>query len=78
MLATDLSNAEIVLGKLGVRLIPVLGLIACIVARSLALTGLLGGIDPAGADRLVPGGDRLRLRRLLAGDDAVGLRAEDP
>ena len=39
MLATDLSNAEIVLGKLGVRLIPVLGLIACVlpvVALSLA------------------------------------------
>ena len=32
MLATDLSNAEIVLGKLGVRLIPVLGLIACVAA----------------------------------------------
>ena len=31
MLATDLSNAEIVLGKLGVRLIPVLGLVACVV-----------------------------------------------
>ena len=31
MLATDLSNAEIVLGKLGVRLIPVLSLIACVV-----------------------------------------------
>ena len=30
MLATDLSNAEIVLGKLGVRLIPVLGLVACV------------------------------------------------
>ena len=45
MLATDLSNAEIVLGKLGVRLIPVLGLIVCLVPLS-ALTGLLGGIDP--------------------------------
>ena len=45
MLATDLSNAEIVLGKLGVRLIPVLGLIACMVPV-LALAGLLGGIDP--------------------------------
>src|SRR5215470_3123493 len=45
MLATDLSNAEIVLGKLGVRLIPVLGLIACILPLS-ALTSLLGGIDP--------------------------------
>ncbi len=45
MLATDLSNAEIVLGKLGVRLIPVFGLIACMVPV-LALSGLLGGIDP--------------------------------
>ena len=45
MLATDLSNAEIVLGKLGVRLIPVLGLIACILPL-FALTSLLGGIDP--------------------------------
>ncbi len=45
MLATDLSNAEIVLGKLGVRLIPVLGLVVCLVPLS-ALTGLLGGIDP--------------------------------
>ena len=32
----------------------------------------------AGPVRLVPDGDRLRLRRLLAGDDALGLRAEDP
>ena len=45
MLATDLSNAEIVLGKLGVRLIPVLALIACLLPLS-ALTSLLGGIDP--------------------------------
>jgi ABC-type transport system involved in multi-copper enzyme maturation permease subunit len=45
MLATDLSNTEIVLGKLGVRLIPVLGLIACTLPV-LALAGLLGGIEP--------------------------------
>jgi ABC-type transport system involved in multi-copper enzyme maturation permease subunit len=45
MLATDLSNAEIVLGKLGVRLIPVLGLIVCVLPV-VALSGLLGGIDP--------------------------------
>ena len=45
MLATDLSNAEIVLGKLGVRLIPVLGLIACLLPLT-ALASLLGGIDP--------------------------------
>ena len=45
MLATDLSNSEIVIGKLAVRLIPVLGLIACVLPLS-ALTSLLGGIDP--------------------------------
>jgi ABC-type transport system involved in multi-copper enzyme maturation permease subunit len=45
MLVTDLSNAEIVLGKLGVRLIPVLGLIACTLPV-LALASLLGGIEP--------------------------------
>ena len=45
MLATDLSNAEIVLGKIGVRLVPVIGLIACVLPVA-ALGGLLGGIDP--------------------------------
>jgi ABC-type transport system involved in multi-copper enzyme maturation permease subunit len=45
ILATDLSNAEIVLGKLGVRLAPVLGLIACVLPIT-ALSSLLGGIDP--------------------------------
>jgi ABC-type transport system involved in multi-copper enzyme maturation permease subunit len=46
ILATDLSNAEIVLGKLGARLVPVLGLIACILPVA-ALAGLFGGIDPS-------------------------------
>jgi len=45
LLATELSNAEIVLGKLGVRLVPVMGLIACVLPI-MALSGLLGGIDP--------------------------------
>ena len=45
LLATDLSNAEIVLGKLGVRLVPVLGLVACVLPI-VAISGLLGGIDP--------------------------------
>ncbi len=45
MLGTDLSNAEIVLGKLAVRLVPVLSLIACLLPIT-ALTSLLGGIDP--------------------------------
>ena len=45
MLATDLSNGEIVLGKLGVRLLPVLGLVACVLPI-MAIAELLGGIDP--------------------------------
>ena len=45
MLATDLSDPEIVLGKLAARLLPVLGLVACS-WPVLALSSLLGGIDP--------------------------------
>jgi ABC-2 type transporter len=47
MLVTDLSSAEIVLGKLGVRLVPVLGLVACVLPL-MAISALLGGIDPSG------------------------------
>jgi ABC-type transport system involved in multi-copper enzyme maturation permease subunit len=46
VLVTDLSDAEIVLGKLAARLVPVLGLVACSLPV-LALGLLLGGIDPA-------------------------------
>ena len=46
LFATDLTDAEIVLGKLAARLVPVLGLIAC-AAPVLALTTLFGGVDPA-------------------------------
>jgi ABC-type transport system involved in multi-copper enzyme maturation permease subunit len=46
LFATDLTDAEIVLGKLAARLVPVLGLIACS-APVLALATLLGGVDPA-------------------------------
>src|SRR5262249_29050717 len=46
LFATDLTDAEIVLGKLAARLVPVLGLIAC-AAPVQALTTLFGGIDPA-------------------------------
>jgi ABC-type transport system involved in multi-copper enzyme maturation permease subunit len=42
---TDLSDAEIVLGKLGSRLAPILGLLACGLPVT-ALAALLGGIDP--------------------------------
>jgi ABC-type transport system involved in multi-copper enzyme maturation permease subunit len=42
---TDLSNNEIVLGKLLARLAPILGMILCCLPV-LLLAGLLGGIDP--------------------------------
>ncbi len=45
MLMTDLSDSEIVLGKLGARLTPVLGLVACS-WPVMAISSLLGGIDP--------------------------------
>jgi ABC-type transport system involved in multi-copper enzyme maturation permease subunit len=43
--ATDLSDTEIVLGKLGSRLAPILGVLFCGLPVS-ALAALLGGIDP--------------------------------
>lgn len=46
MLVTDLTDAEIVLGKLAARLAPVVGALAATVPL-LALTTLLGGVDPA-------------------------------
>lgn len=45
LLATDLSDVEIVLGKLAARLVPVFGLVACALPV-MALGTLLGGIDP--------------------------------
>jgi ABC-type transport system involved in multi-copper enzyme maturation permease subunit len=45
MLMTDLSDPEIVLGKLAARLLPVLGLVAC-TWPVMAICSLLGGIDP--------------------------------
>jgi ABC-type transport system involved in multi-copper enzyme maturation permease subunit len=48
LLATDLSDAEIVLGKLAARLIPVLGLVLASVPVLFAAI-LLGGIDPEAA-----------------------------
>jgi ABC-type transport system involved in multi-copper enzyme maturation permease subunit len=44
MLMTDLSDVEIVLGKLGARLVPIIGMIACGVPVA-ALSALLGGIE---------------------------------
>jgi ABC-type transport system involved in multi-copper enzyme maturation permease subunit len=45
LFATDLSDAEIVLGKLAARLVPVLGLILC-ATPVLSIATLFGGIDP--------------------------------
>src|SRR5262249_20878917 len=45
VLITDLSDPEIVLGKLAARLLPVLGLVGCS-WPVLAISALLGGIDP--------------------------------
>jgi ABC-type transport system involved in multi-copper enzyme maturation permease subunit len=45
LLVTDLSDSEIVLGKLAVRLIPVAGFVGCVLPV-MALGTLLGGIDP--------------------------------
>jgi ABC-type transport system involved in multi-copper enzyme maturation permease subunit len=45
LFATDLTDSEIVLGKLSARLVPVLGLIAC-AAPVMALATPLGGVDP--------------------------------
>jgi ABC-type transport system involved in multi-copper enzyme maturation permease subunit len=45
LLVTDLSDGEIVLGKLAARLVPVLGLVGCTLPV-LSLLTLLGGVDP--------------------------------
>ncbi len=45
LMVTDLSDGEIVLGKLAARLVPVLGLVGCALPVMAILT-LLGGVDP--------------------------------
>ncbi|MGE3821389.1 MAG: ABC transporter permease subunit [Isosphaeraceae bacterium] len=45
LLVTDLSDSEIVLGKLASRLVPILGLVACALPVT-SLLSLLGGVDP--------------------------------
>jgi hypothetical protein len=45
VMVTDLSNAEIVLGKLAARLVTLIGIIVCALPV-LALATLLGGVDP--------------------------------
>ena len=46
LLITDLSDAEIVLGKLAARLVPVVGLIACALPVT-ALGRWSGGLTPS-------------------------------
>jgi ABC-type transport system involved in multi-copper enzyme maturation permease subunit len=46
ILVTDLTDSEIILGKLAARLLPVMGLVACS-WPAVALGSFLGGIDPA-------------------------------
>jgi ABC-type transport system involved in multi-copper enzyme maturation permease subunit len=45
ILATELSNSEVVLGKLAVRLVPVIGIVASLLP-AMVLASLLGGVDP--------------------------------
>ena len=77
MLATDLSNAEIVLGKLGVRLIPVLGLIACLLPLTGARQPVRRHRSPCTV-RLVCDRDRLCRAGMLFGDGTFGLGSKNP
>jgi ABC-type transport system involved in multi-copper enzyme maturation permease subunit len=47
VMVTDLTDHEVVLGKLAARLVPILNLVACALPVT-ALGTLLGGIDPMG------------------------------
>ena len=67
VLGTDLSSAEVVLGKLAARLLPVLATIAAALPV-LAITSLFGGIDPGAlGGSFAVGSDRGPLRRAGAG-----------
>ena len=72
MLATDLSDAEIVLGKLAARLLPILGLVACS-WPVLAVSSLLGGIDPTALTLAFAIILAVAPTRLLDGAGAVGV-----
>ncbi|HWE40474.1 MAG TPA: ABC transporter permease [Isosphaeraceae bacterium] len=48
VMATDLTDREVVLGKLGARLGPIVGLLLCGLPV-LAIAGLLGGVEPSAA-----------------------------
>ena len=75
MLMTDLSDPEIVLGKLAARLLPVLGLVAC-TWPVMAISSLLGRDRPDRADAGVRHHRGRGRARLHDGPGAVGLGQE--
>ena len=77
MLVTDLTDPEIVLGKLAARLLPILGLVAC-TWPVLAICSLLGGIDPTALTAGVRNHPGRRLARLRDGSRIVSLGQEAP
>ena len=76
MLVTDLSAAEIVLGKLAARLLPVLSLLACTLPV-LELLSLLGGVEPTSLRGGIVVTAERRGARVFAGDDTVALGGQD-
>ena len=77
MLATDLSNAEIVLGKLG-RAPGERARLDRVRASAHGAVGTHGRNRPHRGFRLVPGGNRLRCPGLLAGAHDIGLGPQNP
>ncbi len=75
MLVTDLSELEIVLGKLAARLAPVLALVAAS-APVLALVGLLGGVVPEAVVALEVTSVGLAVLGVFAGAGGLGAMAK--
>ena len=76
VLVTDLSDSEIVLGKLAARLVPVVGLIGSSLPV-LAISDLARRGRSRGAERLLPGGAEPGRARLHSDLDAFRLGKED-
>ena len=77
MLVTDLTDPEIVLGKLAARLLPILGLVAC-TWPVLAISSLLGGIDPTALTLAFAVMLAVALLGLRDGDLALSVWARKP
>ena len=76
MMATDLSDPEIVLGKLGSRLAPIIGLIACGLPVA-ALATLLGGVEFGAIAGLFMVSAVAGSTRMYFGADYLGLGGKD-